>query len=146
MPILNYTTSIKSEKTASEIQRKLVDAGACAVTSEYNDDGILSVITFSFKDNDRLVNFRLPINVEGVYKSLSDSRAPRRLKTYEQASRVAWRIVKDWIEAQVAMIEASQADIIEIFLPYVQDGTGQTLYQAIKKDDFKLLTNERSDK
>ena len=31
MAILNYTTSIKTEKTASEIQKKLVAAGAQAV-------------------------------------------------------------------------------------------------------------------
>lgn len=35
MAILNYTTSIAAEKTASEIQSKLVKANACAAAVAY---------------------------------------------------------------------------------------------------------------
>ena len=38
MPILNYTTSISTEKTAGEIQKKLAMAKAQAVLCEYDDD------------------------------------------------------------------------------------------------------------
>lgn len=85
--------------------------------------------------------FRLPINIEGVYQALDkDYDVPRRLKTYEQAARVAWRIIKDWVEAQLAIIDAGQAELEQVFLPYVQNPDGKTLYESISQNGFKQLT------
>jgi len=137
MPILNYTTSITTEKTAVEIQKKLVAAGAQAFMSEYDDSGVMSTMTFKIGN----LYFRLPINIEGVYGAMNDDhKIPSRYKTYEQASRVAWRIIKDWIEAQIAIIQAGQADLKQVFLPYLQQPEGKTLYEMIKDNEFKLLT------
>jgi hypothetical protein len=142
MAILNYTTSIASEKTASEIQKKLSVAGAEAVLSEYNADGIMCSMSFKI-DN---IFFKLPINIDGVYNAIEkDRKIPTRLKTYEQASRVAWRIIKDWIEAQVAIIQAGQAELVQVFLPYAQNHEGKTIYESIKDSGFKQITNEHAD-
>jgi hypothetical protein len=141
MPILNYTTSIKTEKTAAEIHQKLIRASACSVISEYDDSGILISIKFEIRDANKILRFKLPINIDGVHNALkNNNHVPRKLKTKEQASRVAWRIIKDWIEAQIAMVEANQANVTQIFLPYIQNSNGQTLYEALEKDNFKLLT------
>lgn len=138
MAILNYTTTISSEKTGSEIQKKLVMAGAQAVLSEYDEDGVMCAMSFRIND----IFFRLPININGVYSALCEGRKiPGRLKTYEQASRVAWRIIKDWIEAQVAIIQAGQADLIQVFLPYAQNQEGKTIYETIKDNGFKQITS-----
>jgi len=137
MAILNYTTSISAEKTASEIQKKLAIAGAKAILIDYDDDGIMCAMSFRIQD----LYFRLPLNIEGVYQALNkDRNAAKRFKTYEQAARVAWRIIKDWIEAQIAIIEAGQAELNEVFLPYAQNKLGQTLYEVIKDNGFKQLT------
>lgn len=137
MAILNYTTSIAAEKTAAEIQKKLSIAGAQAILSEYNDDGVMCSMSFRINN----IFFKLPINIEGVYAAMSNDRnVPNRLKTYEQASRVAWRIVKDWIEAQVAIIQAGQAELVQVFLPYAQNQEGKTVYEAIKDNGFKQIT------
>lgn len=139
MAILNYTTSISTEKTAAEIQKKLAMAGAQAVLSEYDADGIMCAMSFRIQN----VFFRLPININGVFTAMKNNRKiPRKLKSYEQASRVAWRIVKDWIEAQVAIIEAGQAELTQVFLPYAQNQAGQTLYETIKSNGFKLLSEK----
>ncbi len=144
MPILNYTTSISTEKTAAEIQKKLAGAKAQAVMCEYDDDGIMSAMSFRIKSASGILSFRLPSNMDGVYKSLcNNNKVPARLQTHEQAARVAWRILKVWVEAQIAIIEAQMADIEEIFLPYVQDPTGKTLYEIIKDNGYKLLTDPR---
>lgn len=45
MAILNYTTSIAAEKTASEIRAKLVKANAAAVLMEY-ENCVLSHLSF----------------------------------------------------------------------------------------------------
>lgn len=139
MAILNYTTSISTEKTVVEIQKKLVITGAQVVLSEYDKDGVLCAMSFRIEG----LHFRLPINIEGVYQSLQkDNRVPKRLKTYEQAARVAWRIIKDWIEAQVAIIQAGQVDLVQVFLPYAQNQDGRTLYETIKEGGFKQITSK----
>ena len=137
MAILNYTTSIATEKTAAEIQKKLAMTGAQAVLYEYDDNGIMSAMSFRIKT----IFFRLPINIEGVYTVLvEDSSVPNRLKSHEQAARVAWRIIKDWIEAQIAIIEAGQAKLEQVFLPYAQNQDGKTLYEVVRDSGFKQLT------
>lgn len=143
MPILNYTTSINPEKTVSEIQIKLAKAGAQAVLCEYDDDGIMSAISFRIKAPTGFISFRLPSNTEGIYRDLkNNSNVPRKLRTHEQATRIAWRILKVWIEAQLAIIEAEMADIKEVFLPYAQHPeNGQTLYERLCREEFKLLTD-----
>ena len=143
MPILNYTTSINPEKTVSEIQMKLAKAGAQAVLCEYDEDGIMKAISFRVKTTNGSISFRLPSNIDGIYRKLTEnSRVPRKLKTHEQAARVAWRILKDWLEAQLAIIEAEMADIKEVFLPYAQNESGKTLYESLNEQQFKLLTRE----
>jgi hypothetical protein len=142
MAILNYSTTIKVEKTASEIQEKLAKAKAQAVLCEYDDKGIMCAMSFRIIASQGILSFRLPVNVDGVLKAmLHDKNVPKKLRNREQAARVAWRITKDWIEAQLAIVEAEMADIKEVFLPYVQDQTGQTLYKALESNGFKQLTS-----
>ena len=144
MPILNYTTSINPEKTVAEIQKKLARAGAKAVLCEYDaDDGLIEAISFRISTPNGDISFRLPSNKEGVYKKLTDNpKVPYRLQTYEQATRVAWRILKDWLEAQLAIIEAEMVDIKEVFLPYALNQQGKTLYESLSESQFKLLTDK----
>ena len=139
MSILNYTTQIKALKTVGEIQTMLAEAGAQAVLTEY-DGGDVSALSFRLEHNGQLISFRLPVRTEEIYVVLqNDPDIPRKLKTLEQATRVAWRIIKVWTAAQLALIEAEQADMVQAFLPYVQDSKGQTLYERLEQTDFKLL-------
>ena len=141
MPILNYTTSINPEKTVAEIQMKLAKAGAQAVLSEYDENGIMKALSFRINTVNGSLSFRLPSNIEGIYRKLIDNpKVPRKLQSHEQATRVAWRILKDWLEAQLAIIDAEMADIKEVFLPYAQNQQGQTLYESLNENHFKLLT------
>jgi len=143
MPILNYTTSIATEKTAAEIQKKLARAKAQAVLCEYDDDAVMCAMSFRINTPHGLVFFRLPANTQGVFKALrQDSKVPKRLKTKEQAAKVAWRVLKDWVEAQLAIVEADMADLTEVFLPYAQGQDGRTLYQSIEQSGFKMLTHD----
>lgn len=68
-----------------------------------------------------------------------DKRIPSRLRTREQASRVAWRVIKDWLEAQLAMIKAEMVTIDQVFLPYAQNEAGVTLYESLEAGQFKGL-------
>lgn len=146
MPILNYTTSINAEKTVSEIQRLLAKRKAKAILTEYDDDGVLSHLSFRLATAHGIVSFRMPANINGVHKALcSDKKiTAKKYRTREHASRVAWRICKDWIEAQVAIVDAEMADMLEIFLPYAQMETGETVYEVFEKKNFKMLTHQKS--
>ena len=118
MPILNYTTSIAVEKTVGQIQAMLAEAGAAAILVEYDDERILSSVSFRIQYNGAMVSFRLPAQLDPVYVILqNDYKVPRKLKSREQAARVAWRIIKDWVEAQLAIVEAEQVEMVEVFLP-----------------------------
>jgi len=140
MPILNYTTSVKAEKTVSEIQKALAKSGASKVMSEYDGEGILKHLSFQIVCNNIPVFFRLPARIDNIYVILqNDSEVPRKLKSREQASRVAWRIIKNWIEAQLALVEAEQADMVEVFLPYAQTHGGDTIYQLVMSNQQKML-------
>lgn len=144
MAILNYTTSIAAEKTLGEIQGKLAKAGAQAVMVEYDDEGVTSAVSFRMLCRDVMVSFRLPAQIDRIYVLLQrDKKVPRKLTSREQAARVAWRIIKDWIEAQLAIVEAEQAEMVEVFLPYAQNPhTGQTMYEQLAHDQFALLEHK----
>lgn len=142
MPILNYTTTISAERSVAEIQKRLVKFGAQQILTEYNDDGELVAVSFRVPREPAMLTFRLPARVDNIYVMLqrSGSRVSRKHRTREHAARVAWRIIKDWIEAQIAIIEAEQVELTEVFLPYLQDEqTGQTLYQRLAESGFKRL-------
>lgn len=140
MPLLNYTTTIDPLKTIGEIQSILVKHGATNVSIDFAD-GVPVALTFLVKLNDEFINFRLPSNHTGCYKALcKDLDVPRKFKTTEQARRVAWRIVKDWVEAQMAIIKAELATMPEVFFAYAVLETGQTLYESVSTNRLKLLS------
>jgi len=138
MPILNYTTTIKSEKTVGEIQAILSKHGASSISVDYTD-GQPSAVTFLVEIRGRYINFRLPSNADGVLKALSRQRVQARYKTSEHAQRVAWRIVKDWVAAQMAIVEANVAHMKQVFLPYAVAPDGRTLFDHFTENPTKLL-------
>lgn len=139
MAILNYTTSIESEKTIAEIQKCLVKHGAHKIVTDYVA-GIPCSVTFALTINGNMVAFSLPANYSGVLRAMkNDRKVPNSKCTEEQAQRVAWRIVKDWVEAQMAIVEAQLADVAEVFLPYAITQSGTTLYKHIQDSGGGIL-------
>ena len=134
MPILNYTTGIDPHKTVGEVAQMLAKAGATDVLMQYQN-GMPVGINFSI----HAVQFRLPCNYRGVHQALQNANVERRYRTEEQALRVGWRILKDWIEAQLAIIEAGLASTQEVFFPYALLPSGESIYEKAKANNFKLL-------
>lgn len=139
MAILNYTTQINAGKSVAEIQRLLARKGAQQIAVDY-ENGNPSALNFQITFNEQPVFFRLPCNVEGVYRSLCNTKGvPHAKQTREQARRVAWRIIKDWVEAQLAIVESRQAEMTEVFLPYALDNRGNTFFHSFT-EQRKMLT------
>ncbi|HWT01130.1 MAG TPA: hypothetical protein VN256_12855 [Pyrinomonadaceae bacterium] len=140
MPILNYTTKVNEHKTIGEIQKALVAKGALSVMTDYTPSGTPAAVTFTINVNGTPIRYRLPSDVDGVLRAMQRAKGvPYRLQTREQAVRVCWRILKDWIEAQLAIIEAGQAELAQVFLPYALNSEGQTLFEYFR-DNPRLLT------
>lgn len=138
--ILNATTRVPASRTIGEIQKILAKSGAKAVLIEFDDDGIETAVSFRMLYQDVMVSFRLPAQIDPIYVILQNKGDRRAFRTREHAANVTWRIIKDWIEAQCAIVEAEQAEMIEVFLPYAQvPETGQTLFQHLEQKQFKLL-------
>lgn len=139
MAILNYTTKIDATKTIGEITKCLVQHGATKIVSDYDGETPIAV-SFSMNINGRMIFYSLPANYEGVMKAMdSDRKVPRSACTKDQAIRVSWRIIKDWVEAQMAIVEAQLADVQEVFLPYAITKSGTTLYKHIQENNNLLL-------
>lgn len=133
MPILNYTTTISFEKTISEIQKCLVDHGAKKVIIDYDDNNLPCALTFSVLTKDGFVFFALSANTKGVLKALEKNRSvPRRMVNEEQALRVAWRIRKTLVEAQMACVESELEEMTEVFFSKAITKEGTTLFQMLK--------------
>jgi len=148
MPIKNYTTSIAEDKTVAEIQMLLAMKGARSIQIEYDEKARPSSVSFVIIIQEVPIPFRLPCNFEGVFKAIkseyktwpSRNRFERNPDSMNQARRIAWRIVKDWVAAQMALIEAEQATLAQVFLPYaiVNDRERLTMY-----DRFMLQVSQQ---
>lgn len=146
MPLLNYTTQISGDKSVGEISRALSKVGARRVMHEYDDAGNIIALSFEIIIKDNPIAFRLPTNWRPVLEVLeNDYKVPNRLKTQEQALRVAWRITKDWVEAQCAFIETMMVTTPQVFLPYAITKNGEELYKVIANNPNMLLGSGEED-
>lgn len=133
MPILNYTTSISVPKTMGEIQSALGRRGVTRISTLFDDEGQPSGISFTMKTDFGFRDFDLPVRTEGVLAAMkADPKVSKSQCSPEQAARVAWRISKDWLEAQAALIDAQLATLDEVMMPYMVNDKGQTAYQMYR--------------
>lgn len=139
MAIKNYTTTINANKTIGEIQELLSKHGANAIMTEYNNGEVIG-LSFKIMTPRGEMGVRLPANTDRVLQVLRNQRKKNNQvrDTMEQATKTAWRIIKDWIDAQMAILETEMVEMEEIFLPYMINNDGQTLYQAFKNNQLML--------
>lgn len=124
MPIKNYSTKVSAAKTVGEIQEILAKHGVCRIMLDYGEGGRVLGVSFAVAG---VGSFRLPARADAVRRVMRE----QGVKCDDaRAEMVAWRNVKDWIDAQMALVETGQADVAEVMLPYMlRDGV--TLYEAM---------------
>ena len=141
MALLNYTTSIDVHKTLGEIQKILVAHGARRIMYDYDDNGHIQALCFQVATAEGDRSIKLPASIPAIFEVLKQQKKAGKIKTnpdYEQAERVGWRIIKDWVEAQMAILETQMVQLEEIFLPYMVYRTGQTYFQAYQKNQLLI--------
>jgi hypothetical protein len=140
-PLLNYTTTVSVGKTMAYVQNLLVKGGARQIMATYDDKGAPTGVHFTVTTVNGLRAFTLPVHPDSVLRVMrKDPKTPARYCTPEQAERVAWRIVKDWLEAQLAIIDTEMVAFDEVMLPYMHVGEGNsTVYQMYAANQLPAL-------
>ena len=141
MAILNAYTSVPFDRTVEEIQKMLRRVKAKKILTEYDDDGDPTAIAFQLLTILGEREFSVPCRWKEVHDRLL-ADPPVKLgykgKTERHARNVAWRIVKDWLEAQLAIIESGMVAADEVFLPYMLTAPGKTIYDGFAQKRLQV--------
>jgi hypothetical protein len=163
MFLKNYTSDVPVSQTIYRIEQVLIKGGVSWIEKEYAPTGKVLAITFKIEIEAGLpMRVRLPVNEEQALQALwlnyvdgdkldSTGEAlhwPKNKKKVksdfkDQAERTAWKIVQDWVEVQMSMIQMKQADFREVFLPYFWDGK-RSFFSMVEEQGFKALLPEKS--
>lgn len=112
----------------------LARAGATKIMVDY-ESGKPTAVTFAIETVAGTRGFRLPAAVDGTLRVF----AAQKIKADRaQAERTAWRNIRDWVLAQLALVESCDVAVDEVFFPYLTDGNGRTLYQAYATGQLML--------
>ena len=129
---LAYTTVVPASRTAGEVVAMLGEHGAHAVGLTYSDRKPNGV-NFLLDTPAGRAAFALPVDSAGMLRVLSKTGNPAvrpKHRTPEHAERVAWRVVRQWLEAQLALVEAQLAKLDQVMLPYQVQDDGRSLYEV----------------
>lgn len=143
----NYTSSVSPDRTIAQIEVLLIKAGARSISKEYDKGEIVAVnFTILCPETKAPLGVRLPADAEAVFQVFKKQRTSRSRwnsgweeKLRDQAKRTAWRLTYDWVAVQLSMIEMRQAELLQVFLPYLWAGK-TTFYESLKQDRFKALS------
>lgn len=151
MSVLNYTTKIAASKTVSEVQVMLAKHGATRIGVDYFD-GQPCGLTFALVTPHGSRLFTLPVNADAMHRLLIAEHKAKRLGSLsasvatsrEHAERVAWRVIKDWLAAQLALVQTEMAALDQVLLPYLHVDGERTMYAAYS-DRENVLALEATD-
>ena len=116
MALKNYTSQVSASRSISWIEDKLARHGARQILKEYTADGRVASIAFIMHIEGAELPFHLPARIAACEKVLKGKVRRPRPSTYkhitEQSERTAWKIMADWVDAQMAMVELAQVDVL----------------------------------
>lgn len=147
---VNYTSKVAASKTVAEIQEKLAKHGASRIGVEYLD-GQPVAMSFMLNTAVGVRAFTLPVDLDRMRRLLIKLGNDRKLgslssvtwRSKEHAARVAWRIMKDWVFANLALIDSDMVDLEVVMLPYLKVDENRTLAQAWLASETLALEESR---
>lgn len=144
LKIKNYTSSVPASQTIASIEAYLAECGVVGTTKEF-EKGQPVALMFDIATGTMRFTIRLPANLNQVQEWLwkdycKKTRNQRKTRDdfYEQAAKTAWSIQRDWVMVQMSLIQLKQAELAEVFLPFIWNGK-RTFYNSIKEGDFKSV-------
>ena len=166
MFLKNYTSNVPVSETLRRIRSVLMRCGVSGITEEYGaTPGEFIALTFHVRTapDAPLFIVRLPadkakaqealwldyvgadrLDERGRFADYGCRKKKQRSDFADQAERTAWKIMQDWVEVQMSMIQLRQAEFTEVFMPYIYDGR-QTVYQRVKAGGMRALLPEKTE-
>jgi hypothetical protein len=156
MALKNYSSRVEARVSLAEIQEMLVDAGAANISVQYDMNRRPIGVAFTIATPAGALDFALPVRVEAALTLLKQQGVARKARylvdeqkrTEEQrrvaienralAERVAWRIIRDWLDAQLALIQVGMASLHEIFFPYQLAEGQRTVFEVYQEHQAAL--------
>lgn len=153
---VNYTTKIGAVQTVAEMQAALAEHGARRIVVDYDEAGVPVSLDFTLVTPYGERSFGMPVDAARMKRYLEAEDRAGRLKTGSkaertsaaQAERVAWRVMKTWLEAQLSLVAAQLIDADQAFFAFLRIGAGPTVYEAFKERELLALgagTDERDE-
>lgn len=147
---LNWTTEIAAQVTAQECVGMIAAHGARRVGLTFEGRQPTG-IEFQIETRWGLRHYVLPVNVPAttamLVKAAKDGRIVRAggksvasRTTPEHAANVAWRVMHDLLEVQIAVIEAGLADLERLMLAYQLVEPGKDMFDAVAEREAAALT------
>ncbi|RTL56256.1 MAG: hypothetical protein EKK37_17435 [Sphingobacteriales bacterium] len=139
----NYTTEVPASRSIENIENLLVQFGATNIMKEYEAGNCVS-ISFRLIVQNHPFAFKLPAKVAPIFKWLRKNKSKGDAKRQQaQAERIAWKHQHELLHMQLTSIELEQADMMQVFLPYVYDvASNKTFYEQLKEGSYKALLPE----
>ncbi len=119
-----------------DIQEALVKGGAVGMQTGYEDGRIVS-LAFALEMSGKPVQFKLPVSWKKVQQVLKNENIGR-WDDDDYAYRVSWAILRDWIEAQMAILATETVTMPQLFLPYATAKDGRTLFDLVSESKLLL--------
>lgn len=149
MAIKGYTTEVPTHRTVGEIQQMLAEHGAERVSLDYEGKQA-SAVMFQIALGDERLRYRLPCRWQQIEKHLrADEAAMARLKKSGKkvdevhCRAIGWRIIRDWLDAQLALINLEMAGLDEIMLPYMLLRDDKTVYDNFREQRAERLLESK---
>lgn len=161
----NYTSAVPVSQTIARIENVLIQCGVARISKDYGFNGDVVAIQFVIQPGDGAPEMlvRLPADKEKAQQALwldyvdgdkldekgtmvvawGSRKRKKRSEFAEQAERTAWKIIQDWVEVQMSMIQLNQAEYREVFMPYIWDGHS-TIFQKVKANGYRALLPEKT--
>ncbi len=134
MKLKNYQSRSPIDNIFKDIEKTLIAHGAKQIVREY-ENGLVYSISFLVPTHKGDIFIKLPARVKQVQKLFDQQNI--RYKP-DQPYRAAWATIRDWISAQMALIDWEMVKLEEVFLPYAVDENGQTIFERLQNRNFKL--------
>lgn len=139
--IKNYRAHSTSLSGYSQkIQFALSRIGAKRVFFEYGNAGELIGVGFIIGTVGGDLPVSLPARVDKVAQIMFGNNLDRLSENQKlQAYTTAWANIKDWVEAQCALIETEMVKTQEVFLPYMTTKDGKRFFEYIEENGYNQL-------
>ena len=135
----NYQSRSPLPNIFNAIEKTLAEHKAKQIVRDYDDQGRIVSISFVVATSHGDVGVKLPARFSKV-KEIFDQNGLNYKE--DQPYRTAWATIRDWVSAQMALIDWKMVKPEEVFLPYAINRDGKTFFEVIESRGYQLESGE----